>query len=83
MAGGHLGARLLLVSPQAPFTLLLTALILAYLQVKQLHRGSLSSIRGHPRISAAAFRIAAGFAYSSANIATPPPLLIHFLALEV
>lgn len=82
MVGSYLGARLLLLSPQAPFTLLLATLVLTYLQVERLGRGSWSSIKYHPHLSAAAFGVTAGIANSAANIAAPP-LLIYFLALGV
>lgn len=81
MAGSYAGARLLLVSPQAPFTLLLAVLVLAYLQVERLELASWTAIKKHRQIATAIFGLAAGIANSTANIAAPP-LLIYFLALQ-
>ncbi len=80
MLGSYLGARLLLVSPQPPFTLLLAVIVVVYLNVERMNSKSWAWVTRHPGAAGVALGFVAGIANSTTNVAAPP-LLIYLLSV--
>lgn len=80
--GGYLGTRVLIISDPAPFTLLLVAIIVAYLNLERLGKLDWSALNRHPRLFGVLFAFGAGFFEGTAN-ASAPPLVIFFMALRL
>lgn len=80
--GGYLGTRLLIASDPAPFTLLLVAIIVAYLNLDRFGKLELGALRAYPRFFSAVFALVAGLFEGTAN-ASAPPLVIFFMALRL
>lgn len=78
--GAALGTRLFVFYPGFPYTLLLAAVILIYLNLERFGRSDWPFVRRHTRTSGACFGIAAGLCEGTANIAAPP-LIVYYLAL--
>ena len=80
LVGSFLGASFLILAPQEPIRLLLAGIIVAHLYQHRLARLDWSSLRRHPRVSAAAFGLMGGFFSGTVNNSLPP-LLIYFTLL--
>jgi uncharacterized membrane protein YfcA len=78
--GASIGTRLFVLYPAFPYTLLLAAVILIYLNLERLGRTEWPLVRRHERAAGAFFGIAAGLSEGTANIAAPP-LIVYYLAL--
>ena len=78
--GASVGTRLFILYPQFPYTLLLAAVILAYLNLERLGRTEWPLVRRHSRTAGMVFGITAGVCEGTANIAAPP-LIVYYLAL--
>lgn len=80
LAGAAAGTTLFVAAPNAPYTLLLAALTLLYLNLDRLGRTDWPIVRHHERGFAPFAGIAAGLFEGTANIAAPP-LIVFYLAL--
>jgi uncharacterized membrane protein YfcA len=78
--GALAGTLLFVAAPGFPYELLLSAIILLYLNLDRLARGNWPMIRAHERAFAPVAGLAAGFFEGTANVAAPP-LIIYYLAL--
>jgi uncharacterized membrane protein YfcA len=79
--GSIAGTRLLIVNPQAPYKLLMAAVLLVYLNVHRLG-GRLSWINQWPRVSMVVFGLLAGLLAGTVNAAIPA-LIIYALELQL
>lgn len=80
LIGAAIGTRLFILAPQFPYSLVLAAMILLYLNLERLGRADWTLLKRHRRVFAALFGFAAGMSEGTANVAAPP-LLIYYLAL--
>jgi len=80
LIGAALGTRLFIMAPQFPFSLLLAAMILLYLNLDRLGRANWTALKEYRGFFAGVFGLAAGMSEGTANVAAPP-LLIYYLAL--
>jgi hypothetical protein len=80
LIGAAIGTRLFIIAPQFPFSLLLAAMILLYLNLDRLGRADWTFLKEHRRLFGVVFGVAAGMSEGTANVAAPP-LLIYYLAL--
>jgi len=80
LIGAGIGTRLFILAPQFPFSLLLAAMILLYLNLDRVGRADWAFVRKHRKIFGVVFGVAAGMSEGTANVAAPP-LLIYYLAL--
>jgi len=80
LVGAAIGTRLFIMAPQFPYSLLLAAMILLYLNLDRLGRARWTALETHRGFFAAVFGVAAGMSEGMANIAAPP-LLVFYLAL--
>ncbi|HXF65786.1 MAG TPA: sulfite exporter TauE/SafE family protein [Burkholderiales bacterium] len=80
LAGAAAGTALFVAAPHAPYTLLLAAMTLLYLNLDRLGRADWPIVRRHERRFAPLAATAAGLFEGTANIAAPP-LIIFYLAL--
>ena len=78
--GTIVGTRVLIVADPEPLKLLLAVMIVIYLQQARFRGIDWSWLTRHPRGSALAFGLLAGFLSGSVNVAVPP-LVIYFMAL--
>lgn len=79
--GSIAGTQLIIVSPQAPYKLLMAAVLLVYLNVHRMG-GRLPLINQWPRTSMLAFGLLAGFLAGTVNAAIPA-LIIYALELQL
>jgi uncharacterized protein len=79
-AGAWLGTKLLLAAPPEPFLLVLALVILLYLNLDRVGRGSSPSMQRRPIAFGLAFGFAAGVFEAIANVAGPV-LLVYFMLL--
>ncbi len=82
LVGTVIGARVVLWAPADPLRLLLAAVIVFYLVQTRLARLDLAIVKRHPRASAVAAGLAAGFLSGTVNVMLPV-LLIYFSILEL
>jgi uncharacterized membrane protein YfcA len=82
IAGSAIGTQFFIAFPQFPYTLLLAAMILFYLNLERLGRTEWRPIKAHRRFFGMVFGVLAGASEGTANIAAPP-LVIYYLALAV
>ncbi len=80
MIGAFAGTRLLLVTPNEPFVLLLAAVLFLFLSMERLGRTNVRVVREHPLASALAFGLVAGVFEATANV-SGPMLLVYFLII--
>jgi uncharacterized membrane protein YfcA len=80
LIGAGIGTRLFILAPQFPFSLLLAAMILLYLNLDRVGRADWAFVKAHRKIFGVVFGVAAGMSEGTANVAAPP-LLIYYLAL--
>lgn len=80
LVGAAIGTRLFIFAPQFPYSLLLAAMILLYLNLDHLGRADWPLLRARKRLFGVVFGVAAGMSEGTANVAAPP-LLIYYLAL--
>ncbi|HJQ61827.1 MAG TPA: sulfite exporter TauE/SafE family protein [Burkholderiales bacterium] len=80
LIGAAIGTRLFIFAPQFPFSLLLAAMILLYLNLDRVGRADWAVLKRHRTFFAAVFGVAAGMSEGTANVAAPP-LLVYYLAL--
>jgi uncharacterized membrane protein YfcA len=80
LIGAAIGTRLFILAPQFPFSLLLAAMILLYLNLDRVGRADWTFLKAHRKVFGLVFGIAAGMSEGTANVAAPP-LLIYYLAL--
>lgn len=80
LVGAAIGTRLFILAPEFPFSLLLAAMIILYLNLDRLGRADWPILRAHPLPFGVLFGVAAGMSEGTANVAAPP-LLIYYLAL--
>jgi uncharacterized membrane protein YfcA len=78
--GASVGTRLFILYPQFPYTLLLAAVILVYLNLERLGRTEWPLVRRNKGKAGMVFGIMAGVCEGTANIAAPP-LIVYYLAL--
>ncbi len=78
--GSWLGTRLLLAAPPEPFLLVLALVIVLYLNLDRLGRGSSPALQRSPIAYGIAFGFIAGLFEAVANVAGPV-LLIYFMLL--
>jgi uncharacterized membrane protein YfcA len=79
-AGAWLGTKLLLAAPPEPFVLVLALVILLYLNLDRVGRGSHPAVRRMPVLFGLAFGFTAGVFEAVANVAGPV-LLVYFMLL--
>ncbi|HEY6820568.1 MAG TPA: sulfite exporter TauE/SafE family protein [Burkholderiales bacterium] len=79
-AGAWLGTNLLLAAPPEPFILVLALVILLYLNLDRLGRGSSPLVQRMPVLFGVAFGFTAGVFEAIANVAGPV-LLVYFMLL--
>jgi uncharacterized protein len=82
LIGAALGTRLFIAYPQAPYALLLAAIILIYLNLDRLGRTEWPLVRRKEKGYAAVFGLLAGASEGTANVASPL-LVIYYLAVGV
>ncbi len=80
LAGAAVGTRLFIAFPAFPFAVLLSIVILVYLNLDRLGRTDWPLIRRHRAWFGALFGVIAGFSEGTANAAAPP-LVVYYLAL--
>ena len=80
LIGAGIGTRLFILAPQFPFSLLLAAMILLYLNLERVGRADWTLLKTHRKFFGMVFGIAAGMSEGTSNVASPP-LLIYYLAL--
>ena len=80
IVGSFTGTTLFVVFPEFPYTLLLAAAIVLYLNLDRLGLGDLPVVRRHERAFAPLSGFAAGFFEGTANVAAPP-LIMFYLTL--
>ena len=78
--GSWLGTRLLLAAPPEPFLLVLALVMILYLNLDRLGRGSSPAVQGNPAAFGALFGLVAGLFEALANVAGPV-LLVYFMLL--
>jgi uncharacterized protein len=76
--GAFAGTRLLIVTPNEPFVLLLAAVLFVYLNMERLGKTNVRVVCDHPHASAVVFGLVAGVFEGTANV-SGPPLLVYFL----
>src|SRR3954470_8437640 len=79
-AGAWLGTKLLLAAPPEPFVLVLALVILLYLNLDRVGRGSSPVVQRMPVLFGMAFGFTAGVFEAVANVAGPV-LLVYFMLL--
>ncbi|HEX2565356.1 MAG TPA: TSUP family transporter [Burkholderiales bacterium] len=79
-AGAWLGTKLLLAAPPEPFVLVLALVILLYLNLDRVGRGSSPAVQRMPVLFGVAFGFTAGVFEAVANVAGPV-LLVYFMLL--
>ncbi len=82
LAGTVVGTQVVLWAPANPLRLFLAAVIVVYLRQDWFRRVDWSAIVRHPRGSALAFGLVAGFLSGTVNVMLPP-LLIYFTTLAL
>ena len=82
IVGSAAGTRVFIAFPAFPYTLLLAAMILFYLNLERLGRTEWKPLKTHRRFFGMVFGVLAGASEGTANIAAPP-LVIYYLALGV
>ena len=82
MLGALAGTWLFVATPQAPYSLLLSLVIIGYLNLDRIARGDWPLVRRHQRVFAPLAGLAAGAFEGTANVAAPP-LIIFYLALNL
>ena len=80
--GALLGTRLFIAYPQVPFSLLLAAVILVYLNLDRLGGTDWPWIRNRRRLCGALFGFLGGVSEGTANIAAPP-LVVYYLGIGI
>lgn len=80
LAGTVVGTQVVIWAPANPLRLFLAAVIVVYLRQDLFRRLDWSAIVRHPRRSALAFGLVAGFLSGTVNVMLPP-LLIYFTTL--
>lgn len=80
--GSYLGTRLLIVADPTPFTLVLAASIVIFLNLERLGKSEVATVRKHPVPWSLAFGMLAGLSESTVNIAAPA-LLIYFMLIRL
>jgi len=80
--GALLGTRLFITFPAVPFSLLLAAVILIYLNLDRLGGTDWPWIRKRRQLCGALFGFIGGLAEGTANIAAPP-LIVYYLAIGI
>jgi uncharacterized membrane protein YfcA len=78
--GAFAGTRLLIVTPNEPFVLLLAAVLFVYLNMERLGKTDVRVVSEHPQVSAVVFGLVAGVFEGTANV-SGPPLLVYFLLI--
>ena len=78
--GALIGTRVFVLYPAFPYTLLLAAVIFAYLNLERLGRTDWPLVKRHRALAGMLFGIAAGLTEGTANVAAPP-LIVYYLAL--
>lgn len=82
LLGAGIGTRLFIAYPGFPYTLLLAAVIIAYLNLDRFGRSEWPPIRRHRHLFGFLFGVLAGLSEGTANVAAPP-LIIYYLAIGV
>lgn len=82
LVGAAIGTRLFIAYPQFPYALLLSAVILIYLNLDRLGRTEWPSVQRRKNTFGFVFGVLAGISEGTANVAAPP-LIIYYLALGV
>ena len=82
LLGAGVGTRLFIAYPAFPYTLLLAAVIIVYLNLDRLGRSEWPPIRRHRHLFGFVFGVLAGLCEGTANVAAPP-LIIYYLAIGV
>jgi uncharacterized membrane protein YfcA len=82
LLGAGIGTRLFIAYPAFPYTLLLAAVIIVYLNLDRLGRSEWPPIRRHRHFFGFLFGLLAGLSEGTANVAAPP-LIIYYLAIGV
>lgn len=82
LAGAAVGTRLFIEFPGFPYTLLLAAVILVYLNLDRFGRGEWAHMRRHKHAYGAFFGVLAGVSEGTANVAAPP-LIIYYLGISL
>jgi uncharacterized protein len=80
LVGAAIGTRLFIAAPWFPYSLLLAAMIIIYLNLDRLGRSEWPAMRKWKKSSAASFAVIAGMSEGTANVAAAP-LLIYFLGI--
>jgi len=78
--GALAGTWLFISAPNAPYSLLLSLMIIVYLNLDRITRGHSPLVRRHERVFAPLAGTVAGMFEGTANVAAPP-LIIYYLAL--
>lgn len=78
--GALIGTRVFVLYPGFPYTLLLAAVILVYLNLERLGRTEWPLVKRHKALAGMLFGVAAGLSEGTANVAAPP-LIVYYLAL--
>lgn len=81
-AGGLIGTNLFIRAPNAPYTLLLAVVTLAYLNLERFGRVEWPLIKRHPKPFGIAFAFAAGVFEGTANVAAPA-LIVYYMAIAL
>lgn len=80
IVGAWAGARLFVLYPEFPYTLLLAGLIIFYLNMNRLGHGVWPLMQQHEKAAGLLFGLLGGLSESTANIAAPP-LIIYYLGI--
>lgn len=80
LIGAAIGTQLFIAAPQFPYSLLLAAMMLVYLNLDRFGRTDWPVIRQRKKLFGALFGVAAGLSEGTANVAAPP-LIIYYLGL--
>lgn len=82
MVGSYAGTRLLIVTPNEPFVLLLALILIVYLNMERLGKTNVPAVQRHPHMAAVGFGLLAGVFESTANVAGPA-LLVYFMLIGI
>lgn len=80
LAGAAIGTRLFIAAPWFPYSLLLAAMIIVYLNLDRLGRSDWPFMRRWRKTFGALFAVLAGMSEGTANVAAAP-LLIYYLGV--
>jgi hypothetical protein len=82
MAGAYVGTRMVITADPAPFLLVLSFVLLLYLNIQRIGTANLGWIKRHPVVCTIVFGVIGGWVESSTNM-NLPVLLILFMGLQL